>query len=82
MTDKNYSINDVYKSIGENENLKKLVDGLKEEHWLGNEENVVIWWYDSNNKAFGKSPDELCKEGKQQKLETMLMDILHAAHGG
>ena len=64
MAEKNYSIQDVYKSIGENE------------------ENLLEWWYDSNNKALGKSPDDFCKEGKQKQLERILMDVLTAAHGG
>jgi len=83
MTEKNYSIHDVYKSIGENENLKKCVDSLKGERFLGNEENLLEWWYDHNIKGLGgKSPDEACKEGKQNELERMLMDIITAAHGG
>jgi len=82
MTEKDYSIHDVYESIGENENLRKCVDTLKGECYLGSEENLLVWWYDHNNKGFGKSPDELCKEGKQKRLETVLMDIIHAAHGG
>ncbi len=82
MTEKNYSIHDVYESIGENENLRKFIDLLKGERYLGNEENLLKWWYDPNNKGLGKSPDEICKEGKQKELEKILMDILHAAQGG
>ncbi|HLD39738.1 MAG TPA: hypothetical protein VJB13_01210 [Candidatus Nanoarchaeia archaeon] len=82
MTEKDYSIHDVYQSIGENENLKKVVDLLKEEGYLGNEENVLKWWYDSNNKRLGKSPDEVCKEGRQKELEAILTDALIGAQGG
>jgi len=82
MTEKGHSIHDVYQSIGENENVRKMVDCLKGERYLGNEKNLLKWWYDPDNKGLGKSPDELCKEGKQKELEKILMDIFTAAHGG
>jgi len=82
MAEKNYSIHDVYESIGENENLRNVLDHFKDNRF-GNEKDFFEWWYESSNEGLGyKSPDELCKEGKQKRLETMLMDIIHAAHGG
>ena len=45
-------------------------------------EAFVHWWYNSNEGLGDKSPDQLCKEGKQNKLESILMDIFTGAQGG
>ena len=58
-----------------------MVDQLKESY-SPNNDTFFQWWYDSNKGLAGKSPDELCKEGKQNELEKKLMDIFTAAHGG
>ena len=78
-----YSLEVVYKSIGENENLRKVTDYIKGKYFL-NDESFCHWWYDQNKRLEGKSPDDLCNEGEKGKkyLETILMDILTAAHGG
>lgn len=81
MAEKNYSIQDVYQRIGDNERLREVVDIFKGKY-LRDNESFVRWWYDPNKGLEGKSPDQICKEGKQQKLETVIMDILLAAHGG
>lgn len=79
MPENKYSLEEVYKSIGKNERLRELIDHFREDV---DQDSFVEWWYDSNNKGLGKSPDEVCKEGKQKELEKMLMDILTAAQGG
>lgn len=78
-----YSLEVVYKSIGENENLRKATDFIKSKYFL-NDESFCHWWYDSNKGLGGKSPDDLCNEGEKGKkhLEKILMDVLHAAQGG
>ena len=83
MSEKKYSLEAVYKSIGENENLREVVDGIKE-GYSQNDESFFHWWYDSNKGLGGKSPDDLCNEGEKGKkyLEKILMDMLTAAHGG
>jgi len=40
MTEKNYSIDDVYESIGENENVRKIVDDIKDSP---NEKDFLQW---------------------------------------
>ena len=81
MPEENYALEEVYKSIGESEKLRKVADIIKEGYFQDNE-SFVRWWYDSNKGLNDKSPDELCKEGKQNKLESILMDALLGAHGG
>ncbi|MEK6939630.1 MAG: hypothetical protein AABX31_02785 [Nanoarchaeota archaeon] len=81
MTKHKYPIEEIYKSIGENENLRKDIDDFRKKYF-DDHDSFAQWWYDPHNKGLGKSPDEFCKEGRQKDLEKMLMDILHAAHGG
>ncbi|MDP3698791.1 MAG: hypothetical protein Q8R47_04335 [Nanoarchaeota archaeon] len=81
MAEKDKSIHDVYKSIGENEDLRKVVDIIKE-GYFPHESEFIEWWY-THNKTLCNSPDGLCHEGEKEKkhLETILMDILNPSHG-
>lgn len=73
-------INRIYQTAGES--LSKVLEVFYCSSFFPDEKHFVQWWYESDNKKFGKSPDELCKEGRQYELEKTLMDIITAAHGG
>ena len=79
-----YSLKEIYRSAGENENLRKCLDLLRETHFSDNS-SFIQWWYDQNGslaKRRGRSPDQFCKEGKQSELECKLMDALLGSGGG
>jgi len=80
MPKNTYSMEDVYKTAGEP--LRKFIDVLKGDGYFGDENDFLKWWYDPNNKGLGKSPDEVCKEGKQKELEAILMTVFVGPHGG
>ena len=53
-----YSMENVYRSIGENKNLRKVVDGIREVY-SASEGEFFMWWYDSKNKGLGISNFEV-----------------------
>lgn len=68
--DKNYSLENVYTVAGES--LSKVLDA----YFHKDKEALVTWFYDSNNKALGKSPHDFCQEGHQYNLECILIDLI------
>ena len=48
-----------------------MIDIIRE-GYFPDTDSFVQWWYDSNNQGLGKSPYEVCKEGKQEELESIL----------
>ncbi|MBU0470260.1 MAG: hypothetical protein KKA62_05870 [Nanoarchaeota archaeon] len=69
-----YTLDDIYESAGEELTDKMLA--------VVGKENILEWFYKPNKVFKGKSPDDLCKEGDYSTLNTVIMDILTAAHGG
>ncbi len=69
MDHQNEQLQEVYKVAGEG--LSKVLDAYFPE----NKDDLVKWFYDSNNKRLGKSPHDFCKEGNSYKLECILMDL-------
>ncbi|GEM_PF-6412101 len=81
MPEEKYSIEDIYKVTGEDSNLRKLLDAFRDSYFPKDDRSFIQWWYTSN-EGLGKSPDELCKEGKQNELENILMTVFVGPHGG
>ncbi|MEK6853309.1 MAG: hypothetical protein AABX64_01370 [Nanoarchaeota archaeon] len=75
-----YSLKEIYKSAGESERLRKALDLLRER--FTDNFSFVQWWYETNKGLKYSSPDQLCKEGKQAELESILIDTLIGAQGG
>jgi len=63
MDDLDKKLQEAYKSAGEN--TSKVLDA-----YFPNKDELVNWFYDS---SLGKSPRDLCKEGKQDELESILI---------
>lgn len=65
----NQSLENVYHIAGKS--LSKVLDA----HFSKDKEDLVNWFYDSNNQALGKSPHDLCQEGNQYKLECYIINL-------
>lgn len=76
-----YSIEEIYEVAREGSHLCKVLDTLRHHYFPEDDPSFIQWWYDHNGRL-GQSPDQLCKEGKEEELEKILMDILTAAQGG
>ena len=80
MPEKKYYIEEIYKVAAEGSILPKLLDGLREGKYVKDDNSFVEWWY-TNNKELGKSPDDFCKEGKQEELESLIMGVFMNSFG-
>jgi len=67
MDDLDERLQEVYKIAGKN--TSKILDA----YFPNDKDELVNWFYDSNNKRLGKSPHDFCKEGKQDELESILI---------
>lgn len=69
MDNQDERLPEVYKVAGES--LSKVLDA----YFPKNKDDLVKWFYDSDNKRLGKSPHDFCKEGKQGELESVLISL-------
>ena len=76
MDNTNERLQEVYKISGEN--LSKALDS----YFSKDKDQLVNWFYDSNNAGLGKSPHDFCKEGNQDKLEDILVCLAQGNSGG
>ncbi|MEK6863336.1 MAG: hypothetical protein AABW53_01430 [Nanoarchaeota archaeon] len=68
MDNADQRLQEVYRIAGPD--LSKVLDA-----YFPKKDELVDWFYDSNNKALGKSPHDFCKNGNTYELECILMDL-------
>ena len=67
MTNNEYLIIDVYFAAG------KSLSKLMKTYFRDDDQALIDWFYEPRDSFGGRSPNEICEEGKQSDLEDLLL---------